>query len=156
MGDRKVRRPENSGRRRRLGDPCQQCVSTKRLRSRSMVLTFRYTALRIGDVSMLGRERISKSGNAWRIFLRTEKNGKPIFLPVPEEMVKALHEVPTPRGVKGESKHFFWNCIDSPRSMKKNADDTLRAVFRKSEVKKAHAHRFRHTLDRDARQGREL
>jgi integrase len=45
----------------------------ERLRARAMVLTLRYTALRIGDVSMLARDRISWDGSRWRIFLRTEK-----------------------------------------------------------------------------------
>src|SRR5580704_10441929 len=34
----------------------------ERLRCRAMVLTLRYTALRIGDVSMLARDRISRDG----------------------------------------------------------------------------------------------
>lgn len=120
--------------------------SYERLRARAMILSLRYTALRIGDVALMARDRISKESQNWRIFLRTEKSGKPVFLPIPDEMVDALREVPTPRGVTGDSTHFFWNRISSPRSMKKNADDSLRSVFRKSGVAKAHAHRFRHTL----------
>jgi integrase len=118
----------------------------ERMRARAMILSLRYTALRIGDIALMARDRISKDGKHWRIFLRTEKSGKPVFLPIPEDMVDALRESPTPLGVNGESTHFFWNRISLPRSMKKNADDTLRSVFRKSGVEKAHAHRFRHTL----------
>jgi site-specific recombinase XerD len=55
----------------------------ERLRARAMILTLRYTALRIGDVALLARDRISKDGGRWRIFLRTEKSGKPVFLPIP-------------------------------------------------------------------------
>lgn len=58
-------------------------TSYERLRARAMVLTLRYTALRIGDVAMLARDRISRDGNRWRIFLRTEKSGKPVFSPIP-------------------------------------------------------------------------
>jgi site-specific recombinase XerD len=55
----------------------------ERTRARAMVLVLRYTALRIGDVALLARDRISRDGNRWRIFLRTEKTGHPVFLPVP-------------------------------------------------------------------------
>jgi site-specific recombinase XerD len=118
----------------------------ERLRARAMVLTLRYTALRLGDVAMLARDRISRDGKRWRIYLRTEKSGKPVFLPVPDEMKGALDIVPLPRGCKGESKHFFWNGISSERTMKHIVGRGLRSIFKKSCVPAAHAHRFRHTL----------
>ena len=61
-----------------------------------MILTLRYTALRIGDVSMLARDRISRDGDRWRIFIRTEKSGQPVFLPVPPDLKLALDSVPRP------------------------------------------------------------
>ena len=118
----------------------------ERRRALAMVLTLRYTALRVGDVALLGKERISREGKRWRIFLRTEKSGKPVFLPIPNEMAEALDALPSPKGCEGESRYYFWNEISSERSMKKSADDTLRSVFRESGVARAHAHRFRHTL----------
>jgi site-specific recombinase XerD len=118
----------------------------ERLRARAMVLALRYTAVRLGDVAMLARDRISRDGKRWRIFLRTEKNGKPIFLPIPYELKEALDIVPVPQGTKGASKYFFWNGISSERTMKSIVERGLRAVFAKSQVSKAHAHRFRHTL----------
>jgi site-specific recombinase XerD len=45
----------------------------ERLRVRAMILTLRYTALRIGDVAMLNKDRLSRESGRWRIFLRTEK-----------------------------------------------------------------------------------
>ena len=51
----------------------------ERLRALALVLTLRYTALRIGDVSMLARDRISRDGDRWRIFIRTKKNASPSF-----------------------------------------------------------------------------
>jgi integrase len=65
-----------------------------RLRARAAILTLRYTALRIGDVSMLARDRISQDGDRWRIFVRTEKSGQPVFLPVPPDLKLALDSVP--------------------------------------------------------------
>jgi integrase len=105
-----------------------------------------YTALRIGDVALLGRERVTKDAGRWRIFLRTEKNGKPVFLPIPRELKDALDCVPLPRGISKDSRYFFWNGISSERAMKGIAERSLAAVFRLSMVPHAHAHRFRHTL----------
>jgi len=118
----------------------------ERLRARAMILTLRYPALRIGDVALLGRERISKDGGRWRIFLRTEKSDKPVFLPIPAELKAAFDLVPLPRGCGEDSRWFFWNGISSERTMKGIAERSLAAVFKASLVPHAHAHRFRHTL----------
>jgi site-specific recombinase XerD len=118
----------------------------ERLRARAMILTLRYTALRIGDVALLARDRLSKDGGRWRIFLRTEKSGKPVFLPIPAELKQALDTVPLPRGCGEDSRWFFWNGISSERAMKGIAERSLAAVFKVSMVPHAHAHRFRHTL----------
>jgi integrase/recombinase XerC len=117
----------------------------ERLRARAMVLTLRYTALRIGDVSMLARDRISRDGDRWRIFLRTEKSGQPVFLPVPPDMKAALDAAPAPVS-NVDSRYFFWNGTGKPKTHKAHVDRCLRAVFKESGVQGAHAHRFRHTL----------
>jgi integrase len=78
--------------------------------------------------------------------LRTEKNGKPVFLPIPEELKEALDLVPLPRGSGLICKKFFWNGLSSERAMKGIAERSLATVFRASGVAGAHAHRFRHTL----------
>ena len=121
-------------------------TSYERRRAKAMVLALRYTALRIGDVAMLARDRISVDGNRWRIFLRTEKSGKPVFLPIPGELKDALDALPLPRNADRECRFFLWNGVTSERAMKGIAERTLAAVFKKSGVQKAHAHRFRHTL----------
>jgi integrase/recombinase XerC len=118
----------------------------ERLRASAMVLTLRYTALRIGDVAMLSRDRVSKDRGRWRIFLHTEKNGKPVFLPIPTSLKAALDSLPLPRGCGLNCRYYFWNEISSERSMKSIAERSLAAVFRASGVVGAHAHRFRHTL----------
>jgi site-specific recombinase XerD len=117
----------------------------ERLRARAMMLTLRYTALRIGDVSMLAKDRISRDGDRWQIFLRTEKSGQPVFLPVPPDMKEALDRVPPPAS-NLESRYFFWNGRGKPKTQKAVVDKCLRAVFKKSGVQGGHAHRFRHTL----------
>jgi site-specific recombinase XerD len=117
----------------------------ERLRARAILLTLRYTALRIGDVSLLARDRISRDGDRWRIFLRTEKSGQPVFLPVPPDMKAALDCAPAPLR-NPDSRYFFWNGIGKEKTHKAHVDRSLRAVFKASGVQGAHAHRFRHTL----------
>ena len=117
----------------------------ERLRTRAMVLMLRYTALRIGDVAMLQKSRISKDGNRWRLWLRTEKSGQPVFLPVPEELRSALHAVPPPK-LNHASRYYFYAAVGTPKTHKAHIDRVLRAVFQLAGVKDAHAHRFRHTL----------
>ena len=117
----------------------------ERFRVRAILLTLRYTALRIGDVSMLARDRISRDGDRWRIFIRTEKSGQPVFLPVPPDMKAALDCVPAPAR-NPDSRYFFWNEQGTPKTHKAHVDRALRALFNEAGVKGAHAHRFRHTL----------
>jgi integrase len=61
-------------------------------------------------------------------------------------MKAALDAVPTPRGAGPECEYYFWNGKTSERAMKGIVERTLAALFAKSEVPRAHAHRFRHTL----------
>jgi len=106
----------------------------ERLRCRAMILTLRYTALRIGDVSMLPRDRMSRDGDRWRIFLRTEKSGQPVFLPVPPDLEAALDAVPAPLRCP-ESRYFFWNEQGKPKTHKAHVDRSLRTVFQGSAIR---------------------
>jgi|SRR5579863_7054930 len=120
----------------------------ERARARAMVLLLRFTALRIGDVAMLARDRVTWDPDTerWRLFLRTEKTGSPVYLPIPDVLKQALDVVPSPRGGEVEPKYYFWNGMTSKRAAKGIAERTLAAVFKASKVHRPHAHRFRHTL----------
>ena len=72
------------------------------------------------------------------------KTGQCVWLPVHPELQAALDILPAPRG--GECGYFFWSGNGAKESMVRAAERTLSAVFAKSEVMGAHAHRFRHTL----------
>jgi integrase len=87
----------------------------ERARARAMVLLLRFTALRIGDVVMLARDRVTWDGGSerWRVFLRTEKTGAPVFLPIPDALKQVLDAVPNPRGSDANSKYYFWNGLTS-------------------------------------------
>ncbi|HEY6343225.1 MAG TPA: tyrosine-type recombinase/integrase [Bryobacteraceae bacterium] len=120
----------------------------ERIRARSIILLLRFTGLRIGDTAMLARDRVTwdRERGRWRIFLRTEKTGTPVFLPIPNSLKQVLDSVPAPRGAEADPRYYFWNGTTSVRAVKGIAERTLAAVFKESKVQRAHAHRFRHTL----------
>ncbi len=108
-----------------------------------MVLVLRYTALRISDVALLRKDRI----RVGRIYLRTTKNGKPVFLKVHRDLQAALHVLPLPRGADDpDCPYYFWSGHGEPASMIREATRALAAAFRASGVEGACADRFRHTL----------
>ncbi|MEX2264555.1 MAG: tyrosine-type recombinase/integrase [Bryobacteraceae bacterium] len=114
----------------------------ERTRARAMVLMLRYAALRVSDLATLKRSSV----RGGRIVVSTMKTGAPINLPVPAELQRALDMVPLPQGADGNCEYFFWSGQGSTRAVIRGVTRTLGAVFRKSGVKGAHAHRFRHTL----------
>jgi integrase len=120
----------------------------EQLRARAMVLVLRHTALRISDVSTLRKDAVSwdQAGSTWRVFLRTQKTGEPVFLPIPHSLKLILDALPLPRNAAQDCPFYFWNGHTSRRAVVGIAERTLSAVFKKSGVKDAHAHRYRHTL----------
>jgi integrase len=120
----------------------------EQIRARAMVLVLQATALRISDVCMLRRDAITwdERKATWRIRLRTLKTGDWVYLPIPITVKHALDLVPIPRNAPADVAYYFWNGQTSPRAAVGIAEHTLSAVFKKSGVRKAHAHRFRHTL----------
>jgi integrase len=118
------------------------------LRARAMILLLRSTALRISDVATFPKDAVSwdEPNHTWRIRLRTQKSGEPVYLPIPNALKIALDAVPLPRNAPQDCPFYFWNGITSRRAVVGIAERTLAAVFKKSGVKDAHAHRFRHTL----------
>ena len=114
----------------------------ERRRARAMVLLLHHTALRISDVATQARDRVRDG----QIFVRTLKTGGMVYLPVADELQTALEAVPDPRGAGSEPRYFFWNGITSKRAVVGIAERTMSAVFKRSKVPGAGAHRFRHTL----------
>ena len=120
----------------------------EQLRARAMVMLLRHTALRISDVAALRKDAVSWDPEkaTWRVRIRTQKTGEPVHLPMPETLKIALDALPTPRNAAQDCPYFFWNGVTSRRAVVGIAERTLEAVFKKSGVKDAHAHRYRHTL----------
>ena len=111
-------------------------------------MLLRHTALRVSDVCTLRRDAISWDPEAatWRVLLRTQKTGEPVFLPIPDTLKLVLDALPLPRNAAHDCPYYFWNGVTSRRAVVGIAERTVASVFRKSGVKDAHAHRYRHTL----------
>ncbi len=120
----------------------------EQLRARAMIMLLRHTALRVSDVCTLRQGAVSWDAekNTWRVFLYTQKTGDPVFLPIPESVKLVLDALPLPRNAAQDCPYYFWNGQTSRRAVVGIAERTLTAVFKKSGVKGAHAHRYRHTL----------
>ena len=113
-----------------------------------MIMLLRQTALRVSDVCTLRKDALSwdPSKGMWRVLLRTQKTGDPVFLPIPGDLKLVLDGLPLPRNAAQDCPYYFWNGQISRRAVVGIAERTLSAVFKKSGVKDAHAYRYRHRL----------
>ena len=82
----------------------------------------------------------------WNKGRTVQKSGELVFLPMPHELKMVLDALPLPRNAAQDCPYYFWNGQTSRRAVVGIAERTLAAVFKKSGVKDAHAHRYRHTL----------
>ena len=114
----------------------------ERLRARAMLLLMRYYAFRISDVATLRKDAVING----EIRLRAVKNGKAILLELYPVVQQALDVLPLPKGASADCPYLFWNGLSDRDGFIKRADESLKAVYRKSGVKNAISHRFRHTL----------
>ena len=117
----------------------------ERLRSRAMILLMRYTGLRISDVATLSRDQINDD----ELLLATVKTGSQVRMKLHPEVISALEILPAPRGSAADCKYYFWTGHGTKLSAAVAAGRTLSAVYKKSKVRNAHSHRFRHTLATD-------
>jgi site-specific recombinase XerD len=99
-------------------------------RIKSFVNCLRWTGLRIRDVVQLKRTAVADG----YITLRTQKNGKPVRLPI-------HRDIDFPAG----GEYFFWSGEGNPKSCVGDWQRTLRRLSALSGVH-IHAHRFRHTF----------
>jgi integrase/recombinase XerD len=107
-------------------------------RVRAFVLILRYSGLRVGDCVGLRKEHLDGD----RLFLRTQKTGEPVYVPLPEAAVDALNEV------ENGSEHFFWTGNGLRKSAVANWQRSLRRVFKQANVT-GNPHMFRHTFATD-------
>lgn len=101
----------------------------------ALILVLRWSGLRIGDAMKLTTDKLD--GN--RLFLRTEKTGTPVYVPIPEFVVAELKSLPLHGG------YFFWrrageSLLDTATG---NARRALRKISKAAGIKGMHPHRFR-------------
>ena len=116
--------------------------SYERRRARAMVLLMRFAGLRISDVVTLSRDHIRGT----RLEKRAVKNHRMIRGELPAVVLTALDLLPQPKVAAQYNQRFFSKDDAVLRSQVKGAWRTLAAVFKRSGVKRAKPHRFRHTL----------
>ena len=116
--------------------------SYERRRAHAMVLLMRYAGLRISDVVTLSRNHIIGT----RLEKRAVKNHRMIRVELPSVVIAALNVVPHPKAAAQDCLLYFSSGNASLRSLVKGVARTMGAVFERSGVKRAHCHRFRHTL----------
>jgi integrase/recombinase XerD len=104
----------------------------------AFVAVLRWTGLRIRDVVQLKWSTIADG----YITLRTHKNGKPVRLPVHQEIDTSLSKLPT------HTEYIFWSGEGNPKSCVGDWQRTFRRLDRLAGVH-IHAHRWRHTFATD-------
>ncbi len=106
-------------------------------RVRAMILLLRYSGLRISDAAVLERSRLKGD----KLFVYQQKTGTPVWVPLPDETVKALTQSPS-----ADPRYFFWNGRCTALSAVKVWERTLHRVFEIAKIPDGHAHRFRDTF----------
>lgn len=114
-----------------------EAEASKNPRYYAMVLLLRHSGLRIADAVLLERRRLRNG----KLFLYTAKTGAPVWLPLPEHVIKALENCPS------SSKEFFFYTGEGKRTTAvTNWRDDLARLFTRAKISHAHPHRYRHTL----------
>jgi site-specific recombinase XerD len=107
-----------------------------RARVKAFVYILRYTGLRISDATRLDESRV-KDG---RVFIRTEKTGQLVWVPIPEFVVDALAQVPR------VGSFYFQTGNAKPKTVRGGWDRTIRTILTLAGVKHGSAHVFRHSF----------
>jgi len=109
-----------------------------RARVKALVLTLRYSGIRIGDAVGLQKSHLKSD----KLFLNTQKSGSKIYVPLPKVAVDAL------AALEPASGYFFWSGNGLRKSAVADWQRALRRVFELAEVV-GNPHMFRHTFATD-------
>jgi integrase len=99
---------------------------------KAFILLLRFTGLRIGDVVRFSKDKLSEG----KIFLRTQKTGQRVWLPIPSVVEEALTELP---------ERPFWSGNGMEKNGVKAWERSIRLLFKLASVK-GHPHQFRCTF----------
>jgi integrase/recombinase XerD len=105
-------------------------------KTKTFALLMLYSGLRISDASMLK----ASSLNGERLFLRQEKTGEPVYVPLPLFLVQELNALPL------FYDYFFVSGSIRKETVANNWRRKLDKVFENAGVEGAHPHRFRDTF----------
>jgi site-specific recombinase XerD len=105
-------------------------------RMKAFVLIMRYTGLRIRDVVCLQRSALQDG----RLFVRTQKTGVPVRLPLPPFVLEAMEKVSPVN-----NQYFFWSGLGLPKSAVADWQRSFRKLLHLAGVK-GHPHMMRDTF----------
>ena len=118
-------------------DKTRKTGQANALRLRALVLTLRYTGMRLGDVATLSTERLIGP----KIQLYTQKTGVPVYCVLPQFVADLLECLP-----RISDKYFFWTGNSTIHTVNGIWQRTLQSLFRLAGIKNGFAHRFRDTF----------
>lgn len=106
---------------------------------RALILLMRYSGLRISDAVSLKRERINKDG---RLFLYTQKTGKPVNLKLPPFVIRAIDAA--------DDGELFWNFRGTLKSRLTEWQERLKKIANIAGIEgRGFAHRLRDSFSVD-------
>lgn len=105
-------------------------------KTRALILTMRYSGLRITDTVSLTPERLTDG----KLFLYQTKTKQPVWVPVPKEVTKALSSI------HEGGQYYFWSGRGKLKSAVTEWQEKLKKVFVIAGIPDGHSHRFRDTF----------
>jgi integrase/recombinase XerD len=109
-------------------------MTAKKLKA--LVLLMRYSGLRISDAVMFQETKLSVN----KVFLRQEKTGQPVWVPIPQFVVDAILECE-----EGKA-YYFYSENGTPKSSITDWQKRLRKVYDMAGLPDGHSHRLRDTF----------
>jgi integrase/recombinase XerD len=103
---------------------------------KALVLLMRYSGVRISDAVMFKRSALL--GN--KLFLRQEKTKQPVWVPLPDFVIKAL------MACDEGNDYFFYKQVGTKKSCVKEWCERLRKVYDMAGLPDGHSHRLRDTF----------
>lgn len=116
--------------------PQTPAMTGKKLRA--LILLMRYSGLRISDAVAIKRERIENG----RLFLYTQKTGKPVHLKLPNVVIEAIQEC--------DDGELFWSGKGKVKSRLTDWQEKLKKVAKIAGIEgRGFAHRLRDSFSVD-------
>lgn len=99
----------------------------------ALILLMRYSGLRISDACMFRPSQLQDG----KVFLRQQKTGHPVWVPVPKKVVDAL------AAVDEKDEYYFYKKIGKPKSCITEWQQRLKLVYEMAGIPDGHSHRLR-------------